>query len=581
MHDKKFQKSIGRRFIFISLLFGFFAVVILSRLFYIGIIRHEYYRGVAEDQHRLSEILPSKRGKIFFQDKFGNQKVAAFSEDVYDVVVSPDIIEDIDGTASLFSDFFGKPKELYRAHLEKPDDKYEIIEKAVPSERTDELGKLGIPGLTLIPGSKRLYPGKELAAHVLGYVGFQGEGSAGLYGVERYYDGELRGLAGSLEGEKSATGYWLAIGKRIISDPVNGSDVILTIDHNIQKKAEDELKLAIEKWSAESGSVLVLEPKTGRILSLAAYPVFDPNEYFKEKDYSVFKNPIVESLFELGSVFKPVTMAMAINENLVNPRTVYTDTGEVRIGGYTIKNFDEKKNGVQTMTQVLEKSLNTGAVFVGTLLGKERFKRYVADFGFGEKTGIDLPGELFGNVSNLRYMRDIDFATASFGQGVGITPLQLAMAIAAIANGGLLMRPYVVESIRNENGTVYEVAPETVRKVLNPDTAEALSIMLVSVVKNGYEGRAGVDGYLVAAKTGTAQIPSPDSRGYSADVIHSFVGYAPAFDPKFLIYMQLNKPTGNRFAANTLTVPFHNMIQYLLNYYEIPPGQQSSHSPPQ
>lgn len=545
--------------------------LIVSRIFYISVVKNEYYKDLARNQQMLNKVLPSKRGKIFFQDRFGNKKLAAFSSEVYDLAVSPKLIKNPEEVALSFTALFQKNPESYLSKLKKEGDPYEIIEKEVSEDKVDSLNKLRIPGLVLIPVAKRFYPNSSFAAHVLGFVGFKNDVLSGLYGIEKQYEKEITGEKGALEGEKDASGFLVAVGKRIIKPPVNGSDLVLTIDHNIQKKAEEELKSTLEKWRAESGSVMVLDPKTGRILAMAAIPAFDPNEYSKEKNYQIFKNPLVESIFELGSVFKPVTMAAALNEKLINPDTVYEDTGEVKIGGYKIANFDNKAHGTQTMTQVLEKSLNTGAVFVEKILGKERFKKYVDAFGFGKKTAINLPGEISGNIANLKYYRDIDYATASFGQGIAVTPIQMAMAFGTIANKGNLLRPYLVDKIIDTDGNEFINQPQEIGEVIRPETAEALTKMLVSVVRNGFEGKAGVKGYFVAAKTGTAQIPSSDRRGYTADVIHTFIGYAPAFDPKFLVYIQLNKPLGNRFASNTLTIPFHNIIEYLLNYYEVPP----------
>ena len=348
----------------------------------------------------------------------------------------------------------------------------------------------------------------------------------------------------------------------------------MSIDYNIQRKIEILLASAREKWQADSGAILVLEPRTGKILAMAANPVFDPNEFSKEKNFSVFLNPLIESMYELGSVLKPVTMASGLQEKLVQPDTTYEDPGVIKVGGFTIKNFDGKSYKIQTMTQVLEKSLNTGAVYVAKLLGHERQLDYLKKFGFGQKTGIDLPGEVAGKISNLTAGREIDFVTAAFGQGIAVTPLQLAMALGAVANEGKMMKPYVVEKVVDDSGNEINKNPQVVKEVIFKETAEKLTKMLVSAVRNGLENRAGVKGYFVAGKTGTAQIPRRDGPGYSDKVIHSFVGYAPAFNPRFLVLLQLNEPKGNRFASNTLTPVFHDLAEYILNYYEVPPDEK-------
>ncbi|MEK7464819.1 MAG: penicillin-binding protein 2, partial [Patescibacteria group bacterium] len=337
---------------------------------------------------------------------------------------------------------------------------------------------------------------------------------------------------------------------------------------------EEELDLLREKWQPELAIGIVLEPATGKILALAARPTYDPNAYSAEKDFSVFRIPIVDSQFELGSVFKPITMAAGINERVITASTTYGDPGVRRFGTFSVSNFDGRSYGTQTMTQVLEKSLNTGAMFAMERVGQERFFEYIKSFGFGEPTGIDVPGELAGNISNLSLGRDVDYATASFGQGIAMTPLQIAMGMAAIANDGTLMRPYIVEKLIDDSGAEEIRRPQEVRRVISPESSETLTRMLVSAVRNGFENRAGVKGYFVAGKTGTAQIPLQDRRGYSDDVIHTFVGYAPAFQPRFLVLLELVKPRGNRFAANTLTPVFHNLSQFMQNYYDVPPDER-------
>jgi cell division protein FtsI (penicillin-binding protein 3)/stage V sporulation protein D (sporulation-specific penicillin-binding protein) len=267
-------------------------------------------------------------------------------------------------------------------------------------------------------------------------------------------------------------------------------------------------------------------------------------------------------------------MAAGINEGVITASTTYGDPGVRRFGTFSVSNFDGRSYGTQTMTQVLEKSLNTGAMFAMERVGQERFFEYIKSFGFGEPTGIDVPGELAGNISNLSLGRDVDYATASFGQGIAMTPLQIAMGMAAIANDGTLMRPYIVEKLIDDSGAEEIRRPQEVRRVISPESSETLTRMLVSAVRNGFENRAGVKGYFVAGKTGTAQIPLQGRRGYSDDVIHTFVGYAPAFQPRFLVLLELVKPRGNRFAANTLTPVFHTIAQFMLNYYEVPPDER-------
>lgn len=550
------------------------SAALLGRLFLLQIIQHRDYVRLASRQHGVSQELASERGVIFAADKTGEQIPLALNKIYRVLIASPKLIKDPEAAARRITDAFGLDEDEAKRKLSKTGDPYEVLARKIELEQADAFMADPIPGIFFEDEQRRIYPNGRLASNLLGFVSVEGAEEAGRYGIERFYNSELAGAKGILLGVKDASGFLIALGKRVFHPPKNGSSVTLTVDSNIQRKAEEVLAKLREKWGGASGLILVTDPMTGRILAEAVAPGFDPNAFSKEPDFGVFLNPAVELSYELGSVMKPITMAAGLEEGAVKPDSTYYDTGEVRIGGYTIRNFDNKGYATQTMTQVLEKSLNTGAVHVARLLGREKQREYLERFGFGEKTGIDLPGEVAGNISNLESGREIDFATASFGQGIAVTPLGLARAIGAIANGGTLMEPYAAERITDDSGNAVLREPRPVRRVISKETSEALSKMLVSTVRNGFENRAGIKGYFVAGKTGTAQIPRKDGRGYSDAVIHTFVGYAPAFDPKFLILLQLNEPSSNRFAANTLTPAFHDLAEFILNYYEIPPDEK-------
>ena len=552
-------------------LIAFLAVA--ARLFTLQVIYYREYSALASKQHRLSLDRLSERGKIYAKDKNGYLIPLALNEKQEILAVSPKDVKDPDALIDALTKNFAMDKDFLEDKLSKKNDPHEILVKNVAPETAEKIKALGIYGLFFEEEVDRVYPQKTTAAHLLGFANKEQEELGGKYGLEKLYDEELRGEGWFIG--KNTAGFLVALGRRIVNPAKTGANLFLTIDFNIQRKAEEVLNSTRNKWQAVSGDILITEPKTGKILALAGSPNYDPNLFSKEKDFSVFLNPVTESMYELGSVLKPVTMAAGLEEGVVRPDSTYEDTGEIKIGGYRVNNFDGKSHGTQTMTQVLEKSLNTGAVYVARLVGKENHRAYLKSFGFGQKTDIDLPGEVAGDVSNLTEMRDIDFATASFGQGIAVTPLQLAMAIGTVANNGVLMRPYVVERIVDGSGNEIKKEPQAVRPVISKESAEALTKMLVSTVRSGFENKAGVKGYFVAGKTGTAQIPRKDGRGYDPDkVIHTFVGYAPAFNPRFLVLLQLNEPQGNRFAANTLTPAFHDLAEYILNYYEIPPDEK-------
>lgn len=573
---KRSDDAIGRR-LFAVLLFFFIAFgALVGRLFLLQIMHHNDYRALASRQHRTEENIISLRGKIFAQDKTGGLVPLALPNLEKSLAAVPKSIEDKDAVVAFAAKEFALGESLVREKIGKENDPYEMLVKKVDPIQAAKLEGNLPKGLFFEEAQGRIYPHIATAAHIIGFVSKNEESYSGRYGLERQYQNELAGGKEFFDGMQDTAGFWMALGRRIINPPKNGSDVVLTVDYNVQSKAEEVLLKAKEKWSAVSGTVLVTDPMTGKILANASFPAFDPNQYGKERDLSIFLNPSIESMYEFGSVIKPLTMAAGIEEKLVNPTSTYYDTGEVKFGSYTIRNFDTKAYHTQTMTQVLENSLNTGMVHVAKLLGRERQLHYLQKFGLGEKTKVDLPGEVSGNIGNLvsSQAKDIDFATASFGQGIAVTPIQLATAIGALANGGVLKKPYIVEKIIDGAGNETIKTPEDIRRAVSAETAETVTKMLVSVVRNGFENYAGVKGYFVAGKTGTAQIPKKDGRGYSDKVIHTFVGYAPAFRPKFLVLMQLNDPKGNRFAANTLTPAFHNLAQYMLNYYEVVPDEK-------
>ncbi len=408
----------------------------------------------------------------------------------------------------------------------------------------------------------RFYPEGGLASSVAGFLGFQDKIRKGQYGLEEYYEPWLSGQVG-FKNFLSQVGFG--------SSTNQGSSLISTIDKNIQFFAETKLKELVEKWQALAGSVIIQDPKTGAILAMADYPNFDPNKYF---NYSLeeFINPNIQNPFEPGSSFKTITMAIALEAGAVTPGTRYFDSGEVKILSATIRNYDLKSHGWQTMTEVLEKSINTGAIFAMRRVGQDKFLEYLEKFEFGNKTDIDLAGEADGNIKNLYTKREINFATASFGQGIAVTPLQLVNAYSAIANEGKLMRPYVIEKIIKPSGESVAIKPEVIGEPISSETAKTLTSMLVSAIDNGSIKKARVSGYEIAGKTGTAQEAKPEG-GYSDFFIHNLVGFGPAQDPRWTILVKLDRPKGVETAAVSLADTFGDIARFLVNYYGIPPSE--------
>lgn len=557
------------------ILFFFASFIALgARLFGLQISQHdEYIKIASRQQHTIINLRPD-RGEIFGQDKQGNLIPLARNRTFKTLALAPKYITDPAAVTSALLEDFNFDKESLAEKVRRTDDPYEVLLRKLDPDRILILAQKRLAGVLFEDDRRRIYPSSTTAAHVLGFVSKETDVEIGRYGLERYYESLLSGGEAARDDGQNDKGFWDIFALSLREERQDAARIILTVDHIIQTKVEEVLSAVRKKWQADSGALIVLEPKTGRILAMAGAPNFDPNEFGKERDLSVFLNTSVEAMYELGSVIKPITMAAGIEEGVVTPESTYIDRGEIRLAGFTIKNFDERAYGVQTMTQVIEKSLNTGAVHVARLLGQDRQYEYLRKFGFGERSAIDLPGELAGNLSNLDAGREIDFATAAFGQGIAITDIQLASAIGALANRGHLMKPHLVETIVETSGNELKIEPQLVREVVSSETADMITKMLVSAVRGGFENRAGVKGYFVAGKTGTAQIPKSDGKGYSEEYIHTYVGYAPAFDPRFVILIRLNKPKGNLFAANTLTAPFHDLAEFILHYYEVPPDEQ-------
>ena len=553
---------------------------VLARLFSLQILDYNHYSALAQDQHQIYQEIFPQRGEIFIQDLSIKKRTGqdyyyplAVNKEFYQVYLVPKNIpeENREALADKLSLILDLDKDVILQRMNKPDDPYEPLKHKVEKEITEQIKNLEDEGVGISSEIWRYYPNDSLAGHITGFVGMDDNGKIGQYGLEGYYENELKGKDGFIAGEKDTAGYWIPSLGQEFKPAEDGADLVLTIDQNIQFRAEKELNELLEKWQATSGDIIAMNPKTGAILAMASRPVFNPNEYKEEKNTDVFLNPGIQKVYELGSIFKPITMAIGLDTGKVRPETTYYDEGRIQIKGSFIGNADGKSYGEQTMMQVLEKSINTGAVFVQQTAGESAFQDYVQKFGFGQPTGVDLVGEVGGDISNLFSGREINLATISFGQGIAVTPLEMINAIAAVANEGKLMRPYLVEKKIWPDGKKEVVQPKEIRQVISSETAGKLTKMLVSVVDNGHAKSAKVSGYSIAGKTGTAQVPDPEKGGYSEGTIHSFVGFAPAFNPEFVILIKMDQPQGIRFAESSVVPVFKKLASYLFGYLEIPP----------
>lgn len=428
-----------------------------------------------------------------------------------------------------------------------------------------------INGIDFSENQFRFYPEANIGSNILGFVGYVGDKQQGRYGLEGFFDNELTGSPGSIKTERDARGYPIIINDREYNNADDGSDLILTINRSIQLMACQKLNEAVIQHRADGGSVIILNPKSGAVLAMCSNPDYDGNNYRDVKDIKDFTNQTIFSQYEPGSIFKAITMAMALDQKKITPQTTYEDTGQVIISKYKIENSDHKANGIQNMTQVLEKSLNTGAIFAMRSIGPDLFSEYVKKFGFGEKTGIELEGENKGDIKNLvkKPVGELYAATASFGQGIAVTPIQMAAAFLALANNGVMMQPYIVKEIIRSDGSRIETKPKTIGSIISEKASAIIGGMMVNVVENGHGKKAGVKGYYVAGKTGTAQVPAKDG-GYQAGAhIGSFAGFAPVDNPKFVMLVRIDQPRDVEWAESSAAPLFGQLAEYMLNYWQV------------
>ncbi|OGI14907.1 MAG: hypothetical protein A2878_00965 [Candidatus Moranbacteria bacterium RIFCSPHIGHO2_01_FULL_54_31] len=549
---------------------------LIFRLYFIQVLSHDKWLAIAADQHSAFQELAADRGEIYMRDGDGRYPLAVNREYQMAYAVPKDIT-DTDHTALELARILQIDATLIRERLGMPNDPFEIIKKRLTDDEVRQIREARLKGVALLPEKYRYYPAGELAAQVVGFASLGEQGGAGGYGIESSQNSRLNGEAGTVTQEKDAGGRWIPLSDRDLVSPKNGDSLVLTLDRVIQYETEKVLKESVEAYQADRATAIVMDPKTGDILAMASVPQFDPNNYSQVEDYSVFLNPAVSVTYEPGSIMKPITMAMGIEEGKVSPNTEYTDTGVVQEAGYAIRNAENKVYGRSTMTKVLEESINTGVIHVEKLIGNKAFGEYFTRFGFGERTEIALPAELAGSTRNLENLRStISFFTASFGQGVTMTPLQMINAYAALANGGVLLRPHIIARTIYADGREEKVQPEIVRQVVSAETSRTIGQMLRSVVTNGHGKRADVPGYLVGGKTGTAQVAKNNAKGYEDGLsIGSFVGYAPLDNPRFVVLVKLDNPKNVEWAESSAAPTFGKIMRFLLEYAKIKPTEET------
>ncbi len=557
----------------IFILFVFFGTALISRLAFLQIIHHGFYKALAQGQQYFSDIEKGERGEVFAQDKNGGLYTLATNQKVFPVFLVPSEVKEKEQTAEKLAEILQIEKEAILEKLQRSESLYQLVKKRISPQEKEALLQAKLPGVYLDEKIVRFYPHGNLASHVLGFVNEDGQGQ---YGIEEYYNDILGGKEGLRKAARNPASYLFLDSED--TNLENGSDVILTLDYNVQQMAENLLEESQQRLHHRGGTVIVAEPSTGNIIALANTPSFNPNEYFLVEDLAVFQNSAVQKIYEPGSVFKAITMAAALDAQKLAPETTYQDKGIVAIGKRNIYNYEQRVWGQRTMTEVLEFSINTGAVFAQQQLGSNRFLEYVEQFDIFRPTNIELAGEIFSDNKELKKGYEVTYATASFGQGIEMTSLQLVKAYSAIANAGVLPNLTVTKQFVSPKGL--PVDPEKKRSekaVIVPDTALQVSRMLVSVVDNGYAKSARIPGYSIAGKTGTAQISwaalGIPKSGYSEETVQSFVGYFPAFNPRFLLLVKLDNPQ-TKTAEYSVVPLFKELAKYIIDYYQIPPDRE-------
>lgn len=579
MASRKFVSSIDRAQVF-SIFATFFVLLFIARLVFIQGVQGKEYKKQAEGQY-VPVVTPIfNRGNIFLKSKFGEKIPIASLEEYYTLAIQPNRIENVEVLIEELKrvDIVFDADNV-RQKATKIDDPYEEIVKDVSKKAVDSLKEKNISGLFFNKNYRRIYPQRLTGSQVVGFVGSNGNTLRGQYGLERTYDDVL---------------------ERISSAPINVfADVFSDIDDTLRSKVKkedadivvtmdpvalDTLHKALvsvqEKWSPEMVGGIIMDPKTGKILAMDSLPSFDPNTYAEYKT-ARFVNPNVESVFEMGSIIKALTMAAGIDVGKVTPETTYNDKGTIILNGYKVSNYDKKARGVVSMQEVLNKSLNVGATFVMQQMGKFEFARYFREvYGLAEKTGIDLPNEVNNLIKNLQSKEDVNYATASFGQGIALTPIATIRALAVLANGGYLVTPYVADEILYKDGTQEKLTHKEPVQTLKKESSEIITQMLVHVVDTELaQGKLSMKEYALAAKTGTAEIPKAGG-GYREDAyLHSFFGYYPAYDPRFIVLLYQVYPKGGanaQYASQTLTAPFFDIAHTLLSYFSVPPDRNKN-----
>ncbi|MEK7571684.1 MAG: penicillin-binding protein 2 [Patescibacteria group bacterium] len=549
----------------------FFFVV--CRLFYWQVVRAQELVSLGKAQYGKEVSLTTERGEIKTADDFS----IVANKLAYLVYVNPRLVKERDTYAERLSPLLEIEEATISAVLSENKEKYWVALKQTVDNKTKErIANLNLPGVGFEEKRLRFYPEGSLSAKLLGFVGKDDYGEdKGYFGLEGYYDKQLRGKAGTATIIHDASGQPILAKMNESVHKIDGRNLVLHIDRTLQYMLDRELKKGIETYGAVGGMAAIMNPKTGGILAMSSFPSYDPRSYHEYSD-KLYRNPFITDTYEPGSTLKPLVMGSAINLDLLTPDTQCDIcAGPVSVSGYEVKTWNDKYTANSTMTEVIQHSDNTGMVFVGRLLGLDRLLGYFNKFGIGEMTGIDLQGEIAPDLRPRDDWYAIDLATATFGQGITVTPIELLTAFSAIANGGNRMEPHVVASVETSEGDIINIPPKVLNKPVSAQTARIITEMMVNAVDKGESKWAKPKGYRIAGKTGTAQIPVAGHYDPNK-TITSFVGFGPADDPQFLMLVVIDRPSSSIYGSETAAPLFFNVAKHVLAYYGIPPTKSES-----
>lgn len=556
-------------------LVGIFLIV---RLYYLQVVNGSYYAEKADRQYIHTKSDLYSRGSIYFTTRDGELLSAASVQAGYLLAANPSHITDANAFCEALHSYLTIERDtcVERASL-KGRTYVELID-TLSNEQYAEIEKMHLDGAMLYRNQWRYYPGGSVAARSIGFVGFtEDDGSElrGKYGLERSYDDTLFKKREVLSVNFFAE-LFSDVGDTIFKkdDSKKSGNIVTTLEPAVSRLLDTVLQKTNDQYQSKLTGAIVMDPKTGAIYAMNVVPGFDLNKH-DDATVEQFQNPLVENVYEMGSIIKPLTMAAGIDNGTVSSGTTYFDPGCIDLNTYTICNFDHKGRGTVPMQEVLNQSLNTGVAFIANRMGKDSFRKYFLSYKLGSETGIDLPNEAYGLVDNLNSPREVEYATASFGQGIALTPVETIRALASLGNGGKLVTPHLVDRIEYDDGTSKKIQYPEGEQILKPATSEEISRMLTIVVDKALrQGKVALPNHTIGAKTGTAQIANPNGGGYYEDrYLHSFFGYFPAYDPKFIIFMYTVEPQGVKYASETLTDPFMEITRFLINYYSIPPDR--------